>query len=61
MATDRRGDGASSTRTWDCGYEPDRRAEYECLDCGEVLRTRGHPGGCPRCGSVLRNRTMPIE
>ena len=61
MATERSGVDPSAIRTWDCGYDPTRRAEYECLDCGEVLLTRGHPGGCPRCGSVLRNRTMPIE
>ena len=61
MATERSGVDRSATRTWDCGYDPTLRAEYECLDCGELLLARGHPGDCPRCGSVLRNRTMPIE
>ena len=50
-----------ATRVWDVGYDPEGTSEYECLRCGELVLAESHPGDCPQCDSVLRNRSMPFE
>ena len=50
-----------ATRVWDIGYDPEGTSEYECLRCGELVLAESHPGDCPQCDSVLRNRSMPFE
>jgi rubrerythrin len=52
---------SGENRVWDVGYDPDAASEYECLDCGELLVARSHPGSCPQCGSTPRNRSMSFE
>ncbi|WP_153300679.1 rubrerythrin-like domain-containing protein [Halococcus hamelinensis] len=46
---------------WNVGYDPEGTSEYECLRCGELVLGESHPGDCPQCHSMLRNRSMSFE
>lgn len=45
----------------DVDYDPDAEYEYECLSCSATVSATSHPGGCPECGTEMRNRRMPYE
>lgn len=44
----------------DPAYDPDTVHEYECLNCGTVVRA-ADATECPNCGGTLRNRALPME
>ena len=45
----------------DVEYESDADSEYECMECGAIVRADSHPGTCADCGNAMRNRRMPYE
>jgi rubrerythrin len=36
-------------------------SEYECLQCGKIVRAETHPGECPECGGDFQNRAKSLE
>lgn len=34
---------------------------YECLQCGEIVTARTHPGACSQCGGEYQNRAKSLE
>ena len=44
----------------DVEYDPAEEGEYECFECGTVVRGVS-PGTCPNCGGDLRNVRTPLE
>ncbi|MFD1599290.1 rubrerythrin-like domain-containing protein [Halobellus rarus] len=39
---------------------PDSESTYECLQCGEIVSAKSHPGGC-ECGGEFQNRGKSLE
>ncbi|WP_121741285.1 rubrerythrin-like domain-containing protein [Natronorubrum halophilum] len=44
----------------DVYLNPGEESNYECFDCGTVVRATA-PVSCPDCGADMRNRQTPIE
>lgn len=36
-------------------------AKYECLKCGKIVETEGHPGECPDCKGGMVGRAVSLE
>ncbi len=34
---------------------------YECLQCGNLVKAKSHPGDCPECGGNFQNRAKSLE
>jgi rubrerythrin len=47
---------------FDIEENPESESIYECLKCGNVVRSDSHPGTCSVCGSDgFQNRAMALE
>lgn len=45
-------------------YDPENipeSGEYKCINCGNIIESKRHPGNCPKCGEVMQNMGMPLE
>ncbi|MFC4245425.1 rubrerythrin-like domain-containing protein [Natribaculum luteum] len=40
--------------------DPDSVSTYECLQCGNVVESKTHPGECD-CGGEFQNRAKSLE
>ena len=36
-------------------------SEYECLQCGRILKAETNPGECEKCGGDFQNRAKSVE
>ncbi|WP_152424779.1 rubrerythrin-like domain-containing protein [Natronococcus jeotgali] len=36
-------------------------SEYECLQCGKIVRAETNPGECPECSGEFHNRAKSLE
>lgn len=45
----------------DVEYNPRDHSQYECFECGELVRAADNPGPCPNCGGEMRHKMTPIE
>ena len=36
-------------------------SEYECLQCGRIVKAETHPGECSECGGDFQNRAKSLE
>ncbi len=41
--------------------ESDDQSLYECLQCGDIIKSEKHPGTCEECGGELQDRGMSLE
>jgi hypothetical protein len=40
--------------------EPTSTSTYECLECGSIVESNGHPSMCD-CGGGFQNRAKSLE
>ncbi|AGB39863.1 rubrerythrin-like domain-containing protein [Natronococcus occultus] len=43
------------------GDTSDISSEYECLQCGKIVRAETSPGECAECGGEFQNRAKSLE
>jgi len=43
------------------GTPPKFSSEYECLQCGRIVRAETNPGECEKCGGDFQNRAKSVE